>query len=160
MSRPDNRSLKQSLSHRFPATSWRVSAGRGTASCWTHITWTDGPSVDLVHRFLSTLGAAPGTMDNTDYFEGERVNTHREISLAMAQLVAAALLAPKIVPPVEAWHYDVKRPNGGGWYSFQNCVNLAASNREHFERAQFDAHSWLEAWAHGKKDAPSAVCYA
>jgi len=159
MSRPDNRTLKHLLTRRFPATSWSVKAGRGTSCSWTHISWTDGPTDQLVTRYLSSIGSAPGTMDITDYFDGERVSTHRELSDDMQLMVATALLDPKPVPPVAAWQHDVQRSNRGGWYNFYNCVRFAASNRENFERAQFDAHAWLEAWAHNRKDAPSAVNY-
>jgi hypothetical protein len=99
-------------------------------------------------------------MDITDYFEGERVSTNRTISDGMLLMVARELLGAKPVPPMDAWQHDVQRPNMGGWYNLYNCVRSAASNRENFERAQFDAHAWLEAWAHNRKDAPSAVVYA
>ena len=129
MARPDNLTLKRLLSRRFPATAFRVYAGRGTSSSWTHIDWTDGPTDDLVTHYLSTIGSAPGSMDITDYFEGERVSTRREISEDMRQMVAKQLLGSKPVPPVSAWDHDVKRPNMGGWYNFHQCVRFAASNR-------------------------------
>lgn len=158
--RPDNMTLKRLLSQRFPATTFRVYSGRGTASGWSHVQWSDGPSTHLVESFLATLGAAPGSMDNTDYFNGERVSTDRKISDAFRDRVAAELLAPKPVPPLEAWTYYVNRPNAGGSYDFQDCVHRATSRREYFESERFNAHAWLEAWSHGQREAPTCVRYA
>lgn len=159
MARPDNTTIKRLLSKHFSATRFSVSSGRGTSSCWTHVVWTDGPSTGRVEAFLCTIGATPGHMDQTDYYNGERISTNRKLSDAFRTRVATELLAPKAVPPMNVWHYDVKRPNMGGWYSLRDCIWEAASNRENFERAQFDAHAWMEAWAHNRKEAPSAVSY-
>lgn len=160
MARPSNASLKQSLRRRFPATLWRVSSGRGTSSSWTHVVWTDGPSTQLVERFLASIGAKPGYMDQTDYYNGERISTNRTISDAFKMRVAGELLGSKPVPPVAAWHYSVKRSNAGGWYDLRDCIWQAVSRRDYFDQARFDANAWLEAWAHGSKDAPTAVQYA
>jgi len=105
------------------------------------------------------IQAAPGSMDQTDYFNGERIGLTRHISETMQDQVARALLGAKVVPPRDAWDHDVQRPNSGGWYNFHQCVWSAASNRENFERAQFDAHAWLEAWAHNRREAPNSVNY-
>lgn len=160
MSRPDNASLKQSLRRRFPATAWRVNSGRGTSSNWTHVVWSDGPSTDLVQGFLATIGARPGYMDQTDYYCGERVTCNRAISDGFKLRVATELLSPKIVPPTETWHHSVKRSNAGGWYDLRDCIWRAIEHRDDLERARFDAHAWLEAWAHNSQEAPSAVCFA
>jgi len=160
MARPDNSTIKRSLSKRFPATSFRVFSGRGTSSSWTHIAWQDGPSEQLVTAHVSSIGARPGYMDQTDYYNGERMSLTRKISDAFKLRVAVELLGSKPVPPMDVWHYSVKRPNGGGWYDLRDCVWQAIQRRDYLDSCRFDAHAWLEAWAHGLKEAPSAVCYA
>ena len=159
MSRPDNAVLKRGLHQRFPATRFRVSSGRGTGRSWSHVYWTDGPSTQLVDTALVQLGAAPGHMDNTDYFNGERISTTRTLSDGFKRLVADALLAPKPVPPVEAWEYQVRGANNQGWYSLGDCIYRAASRRDYFEHERFNAHAWLEAWAHNLREAPASVSY-
>lgn len=156
MARPSNVAIKQSLTRRFPAVKWSVKSGRGTASSWTEIKWTDGPSDDIVTAHLATLGAAPGFMDNTDYYNGERVLLERRLSPGFELLVAGRLLRPKQVPPPAAWSYYVQRPNGGG-YTLHECICRAAHHRERFEEERYRALAWLEAWAHGLKEAPQCV---
>ena len=157
--RPDNATLKRELSRRFPAVRFSVRSGRGTACAWTHIAWTDGPTERRVTAELATLGAAPGSMDHTDYFNGERVSTDRHTTDAEQARIAALLVAPHPVPPRAEWGRGVARQNGGGWYDFQQCVWSAASNRENFERARFDAHAWLAAVRAGSATAPTSVTY-
>lgn len=158
--RPDNASLKRELSRRFPAVRFTVRSGRGTGCGWTHIGWTDGPTVRRVEQELATLNAAPGTMDQTDYFDGERVSTDRTTSYAFRLRVAALLLAPKPLPPESEWSRGIARGNCGGYYDLWHCIWQATSNREHFERARFDAHAWLDAIRQGLSEAPRSVNYS
>lgn len=157
MARPDNVTLKRELSRRFRSTRFRVYSGRGTSRSWSHIAWTDGPSEGLVLAVLGMLGATPGSMDETDYFNGERVSLYRTSSEMARQRVARALLAPHPVPAREAWGKDVNQQPGRGWYNFEGCVLGAAANRLDFERYRFEALCWLAAITAGTTAAPQSV---
>ncbi len=160
MTRPNNATLKQLLKTRFPATKFSVRAGRGTSRSWTHVSWTDGPTERLVEDMLADVGSAPGYMDQTDYFNGERVSVSRSSSDIHRQRVAQTLLGSKPVPPQEAWSWQVRRANGGGYNDLHCIVNRAIYRREEIDRHRFDANAWLEAWAHGSHIAPDSVVYA
>jgi len=160
MSRPNNATLKRELSRRFPAVRFSVRSGRGTSSCWTHIGWTDGPTDQRVESVLGQLGAAPGTVDQSDYFDGERVSCSRQVSDGEYARVAALLLAPKVVPPQSEWGRGILRGNCGGYYDFRDCLWRAVSNRENFERERFNAHAWLAAITAGLAEAPRSVTYS
>ena len=160
MSRPNNATLKRLLTKRFPATRFRVYSGRGTASSWSHADWIDGPSAHLVETFLATIGAAPGTMDNTDYFSGERVSCNRRVSDHFRRRVAAWLLSPKTPPPESEWHPRIRGANGTGYYDLNTTVHRAISRPDlHLDHARFAAHAWYTARITGKTDAPTSVCY-
>lgn len=160
MARPSNADLKKALNRRFPSTAFRVHSGRGTSACWSHVGWTDGPSESLVVSFLATLGAAPGHSDQSDYFDGERVSVTRHLSDDFRLMVARSLVGNRPLPAMETWHKDIRQANGTDWYSFRDCVYRAAVNRTHFENERFQAVAWMNAMAHGKREAPTLVVYA
>jgi hypothetical protein len=157
--RPDNATLKRALRARFPAVRFSVTSGRGTAACWTHVAWTDGPTERLVEDALADLSASPGHMDQTDYFEGERVSLDRTVSDLALQHVAGVLLGRKPVPPRELWARDVLFSNGRGWRNFYSIVHGAAQNRENLDLWRFEAHAWLAAVQAGSAEAPTSVDY-
>lgn len=157
--RPSNADLKRALRARFPAVKFSVHSGRGTGASWTHVDWADGPSERAVTAALAELGAAPGTMDQSDYFNGERISATRHVSDAHRARVAALLLAPQDVPPADVWGWNVRRSNAGGYYNLHDVVHRACARRDDFERHQFDAHAWLAAYRDQTHDAPTSVNY-
>jgi len=158
MSRPANREIKRHLQATFPAFKFSVRSGRGTGSSWTHIDWTDGPSDRRVNEVLAEIGAIAGHMDQSDYFEGERINTTRAQSDAHRESVARTLLAPKAVPAPELWSRNVKIP-GRGWVDLNQIVYGAASHREYMDRYRFEAHLWLDAVTLDRTEALRSTCY-
>lgn len=158
MARPDNSTLKRYLRATFPATTFSVTRGRGTGYGWTHISWTDGPTSRRVTDALALVGAAPGHMDNTDYFDGERVSPRRDLSEAFELRLAELLLGGRDrVPPREQWSKGVTRAVSGGWYNLHECIYRVAGDRQQLSDERVRAQAWLWAIQHGEPRAPSSV---
>jgi hypothetical protein len=158
MSRPANSQIKRHLQATFPAVKFSVRSGRGTGASWTHIGWTDGPTDGRVTEALAAFGVVAGHMDMSDYFEGERISTSRDISEANGDVVARVLLAPKAVPARSLWSRNV-RIDGRGWVDLHQIVWCAAANRENAERSRFEAHLWLDAVTLDRTEALRSTCY-
>jgi hypothetical protein len=103
-----HKAIRQALKVAFPAVKFSITGSRGTGYGWTHIGWTDGPSVCRVdanaHRFFgeSFNGMTDGYDATDNYFEyegtvyaagGSGFLTERRISPAFARRLLAAVVA-------------------------------------------------------------------
>ena len=114
--------LKATLRKAFPATKFSTHLHRGTAYGYASVSWTDGPSVELVDRVVSPFEGSHfnGMEDIEEYTRAllpdgresglRGVSTSRTISPAFARRLLAQVVAyykpddaPEVIEKVSGW---------------------------------------------------------
>lgn len=141
--------LRLALKAAFPAVKFSVKMGRGTASAWLSVSYTDGPSFDRVREIAYGFQS---TQFNgmTESYDSRRslievpgkgwcrpcccgVSVHRDLSPRFEQRAAeqVATFFGIAIPARGEWH-NAYIPEAGTW--FASLVHQAAYDRTRFQR--------------------------
>lgn len=123
------RGIKKYLEHKFKHK-FSVRQGRGTASHWIDIRWTDGVSGNDVRAACGKFNDDEHDDMMTDLWCGSQYTTEQRSISTKAYIYCAYLLAkshkmplPKITTEVSKWS---KKANA--WIQFQDDVEMQESN--------------------------------
>jgi len=93
-----------------------VTKGRGTASRWTDVRWTDGPPEPVVRKFLAVFNDTSRDDMMTDLWCGSHYTSHNRDISNDALMFMAAVVAKKFGLPKPRFKVKKNWYDGTGYY--------------------------------------------
>jgi len=126
--------MKRELQKRFQATRFSVRIGRGTAWGSCYVSWTDGPSSELVKEITTRYeGQGFDGMTDSTYYLDTMMSDGREsgLGLILEQRHISPQFARRIAQAVATFYGidppEIKEADGGYWEISDTNGNVAGS---------------------------------